>query len=286
MLLAEPAIVVGDRRSMRERIDKALDACEEINLTKPGPAPRWVLDLVADLQAGIGSLLWVPTNTVEAHAELLDLQAPYLSTPHGETLHETQELLAQTRRELRRARDQLEARKVEPARVRADQQNAKALDQMREQLEAAQRDLRRTRAELETARGEAGQVVQLRDQLAAAKSALEDARDELAIRDQRCRCGTSISPLQRAVARARRLGPLGFDRDVHEIAAAAGVTVEALRSRDRRPGMVELRRTVAMYLRERGCSLPEIGDVIGRDHTTVLQLLRAHGRPEVQVMAS
>jgi chromosomal replication initiation ATPase DnaA len=71
---------------------------------------------------------------------------------------------------------------------------------------------------------------------------------------------------------------LRFSEHVEELAAEAGVSLEVLRGPCRRRGLVELRRIVARYLRSRGCSLPEIGAALGRDHTTVLHLLRTQPR--------
>ncbi len=81
----------------------------------------------------------------------------------------------------------------------------------------------------------------------------------------------SDDDLAAAVAAARRLR---FTADVEQILAAAGVTLEQMRGRGKTRGLVEVRRIVAAYLRRRGCSLPEIGRVLNRDHTSVLHLLR------------
>jgi len=81
--------------------------------------------------------------------------------------------------------------------------------------------------------------------------------------------------LAAAVAAARRLR---FVSEVEQITAAAGVTVEQVRGRGKGRELVEVRRIVAAYLRRRGCSLPEIGRVLNRDHTSVLNLLRTPAR--------
>ncbi len=62
--------------------------------------------------------------------------------------------------------------------------------------------------------------------------------------------------------------------EVQQIVDAAGLTLEQVRGRGKGRGLVEVRRIVAAYLRRRGCSLPEIGRVLNRDHTSVLNLLR------------
>jgi chromosomal replication initiation ATPase DnaA len=81
----------------------------------------------------------------------------------------------------------------------------------------------------------------------------------------------AVADLAAAVAAARRLR---FMTEVREIVDAAGLTVEQLRGHDKRRELMELRRIVATYLRRRGCSLSEIGRVLNRDHTSVLNLLR------------
>ncbi len=81
--------------------------------------------------------------------------------------------------------------------------------------------------------------------------------------------------LTAAVAAARRLR---YTAEVEQIVGAAGVTVDQMRGRRKGRELVEVRRIVAAYLRRRGCSLPEIGRVLNRDHTTVLNLLRASAR--------
>jgi hypothetical protein len=77
--------------------------------------------------------------------------------------------------------------------------------------------------------------------------------------------------LAAAVDAARRLRHVA---DVQQIVAAAGLTLDQVRGHGRRRQETEVRRIVAAYLRRRGCSLPEIGRVLNRDHTSVLSLLR------------
>ena len=87
--------------------------------------------------------------------------------------------------------------------------------------------------------------------------------------------GDADADLAAAVAAARGLR---FATDVEQIASAAGVTVDHLRGSSRTRAMVEVRRIVAAYLRRRGCSLPEIGRILNREHTTVQHLLRVPAR--------
>jgi Bacterial dnaA protein helix-turn-helix len=77
--------------------------------------------------------------------------------------------------------------------------------------------------------------------------------------------------LAAAVDAARRLRHMA---EVQQIVAAAGLTLDQVRGHGRRREETEVRRIVAAYLRRRGCSLPEIGRVLNRDHTSVLNLLR------------
>jgi chromosomal replication initiation ATPase DnaA len=120
-----------------------------------------------------------------------------------------------------------------------------------------------------------GSVSEARDLLYAIQDDLFDLIHSLpAIRAAAADGRMDDERLARALTAA---GGLRYEPEVESIAAAAGVTVERLRGRCRRRELVELRRIVARYLRSRGCTLPEIGRAIGRDHTTVLALLR--GRP-------
>lgn len=84
--------------------------------------------------------------------------------------------------------------------------------------------------------------------------------------------GNADADLAAAIEAARRLR---YASEVEQIVAAAGITVEQMRGRGKGRELVGVRRIVAAYLRRRGCSLPEIGRVVNRDHTTVLSLLRA-----------
>jgi chromosomal replication initiation ATPase DnaA len=77
--------------------------------------------------------------------------------------------------------------------------------------------------------------------------------------------------LAAAVDAARRLRHVA---DVQQIVAAAGLTLDQVRGHGRRREEVEVRRIVAAYLLRRRCSLPEIGRVLNRDHTSVPSLLR------------
>lgn len=118
-------------------------------------------------------------------------------------------------------------------------------------------------------------VVEARDLLYAIQDDLFDLIHSLPAIRSAAADGRTDERLTRALTAARGLR---YEPELESIVAAAGVTVEGLRGRCRRRDLVELRRIVARYLRSRGCSLPEIGRAIGRDHSTVLALLR--GRPQ------
>ena len=91
--------------------------------------------------------------------------------------------------------------------------------------------------------------------------------------------GGADADLAAAVAAARGVHVAA---EVEEIVAAAGMTMADLRAPSRKRELVEVRRIVAAYLRRRGCSLPEIGRVLNRDHSTVLYLPRTTVRTEAR----
>jgi hypothetical protein len=84
--------------------------------------------------------------------------------------------------------------------------------------------------------------------------------------------------LSEALAVARQAHVRAWEADLEEIAAAGGTTLALLRGPSRSRPLVELRRAAARYLRSRGCSLPEIGVALNRDHTTILNLLSPRRR--------
>lgn len=61
---------------------------------------------------------------------------------------------------------------------------------------------------------------------------------------------------------------------VEHIAYKHGYLVCEVLARSRKRPVVAARRAVCVALRARGLSLPVIGALIGRDHTTVLHALR------------
>jgi hypothetical protein len=74
--------------------------------------------------------------------------------------------------------------------------------------------------------------------------------------------------------RARSLATTGLYEELHEVAAAEGTTLEVVLSRDRRAPTVRGRRAVVLRLLEHGYKPPRIGDLLGRDPTTVRDLAR------------
>lgn len=62
--------------------------------------------------------------------------------------------------------------------------------------------------------------------------------------------------------------------ELDPIAEAYGLTVQQVLVRSRARRLVNARRDMARHLRDKGLTLPEIGRFLGRDHTTILHLLR------------
>ncbi len=62
------------RRYVLRLIDQAVECCEESNLREQLDVPRWIADLVVQLQAAAGEELLVPRDTIVAHGQLLDLR--------------------------------------------------------------------------------------------------------------------------------------------------------------------------------------------------------------------
>ncbi len=81
----------------------------------------------------------------------------------------------------------------------------------------------------------------------------------------------NIEALLAKIARA------GFLFMLEVSAAEHGVTREDALRRSRRNSDVAARRMFCRALKERGLSYPEIGNLIGRDHTTAMNLVRGKG---------
>lgn len=62
--------------------------------------------------------------------------------------------------------------------------------------------------------------------------------------------------------------------EVEAVVVAAGYTMAQLKRHDRRRILVDVRAEVARYLRAHDWSFPRIGEFLGRDHATVMRLLR------------
>ena len=77
---------------------------------------------------------------------------------------------------------------------------------------------------------------------------------------------------ERAAALALRI-PRQVVPDVLEWMVVSGISLDALRGPCRETALVDARQDVAVMLRDRGLSLPQIGRVINRHHASVLNLL-------------
>lgn len=62
----------------------------------------------------------------------------------------------------------------------------------------------------------------------------------------------------------------GFLSELQAHAEKTGVSLELLLGRSRWSRVTQARREFYWILRHRGCSLPEIGAMLDRDHTTIL----------------
>ena len=63
-----------ERPDVYRLIELAIERCEQGNLQERMELPRWIADLVVDLEAAAGEDLRVPKDTIEAHGRLLDLR--------------------------------------------------------------------------------------------------------------------------------------------------------------------------------------------------------------------
>jgi hypothetical protein len=61
---------------------------------------------------------------------------------------------------------------------------------------------------------------------------------------------------------------------IRRVARHYGLTFGSILSKDRRPRRAAVRQIVAWVLRAHGRSLPQIGSLLGRDHTTILSNVR------------
>lgn len=67
-------------------------------------------------------------------------------------------------------------------------------------------------------------------------------------------------------------------RTLRETAKRHGMSVDAIKGHSREPRFVKARHEVMVALRDEGFSLPRIGRILNRDHTTVMHGLRKMGR--------
>ena len=68
------------------------------------------------------------------------------------------------------------------------------------------------------------------------------------------------------------------NRIQREIATRHGMTVDAMKGHSREARFAKARWEVMVALRDEGFSMPRIGRILNRDHTTVLHGLRRMGR--------
>ncbi|MEG1644020.1 MAG: helix-turn-helix domain-containing protein [Bacteroidales bacterium] len=64
---------------------------------------------------------------------------------------------------------------------------------------------------------------------------------------------------------------------IASIEKATGVSLEEIRSPDRRIKFVYARMILSKIIREKGCSLEHIGRIINRDHSTVCHYFKIYG---------
>lgn len=60
-------------RQLRQDIDGAVEACEQLNLAERNQLPRWIRQLVVELATGLDVDLTTPKTPAEAHNALMDL---------------------------------------------------------------------------------------------------------------------------------------------------------------------------------------------------------------------
>ncbi|HEY7202437.1 MAG TPA: hypothetical protein VIC57_19615 [Candidatus Dormibacteraeota bacterium] len=78
------------------------------------------------------------------------------------------------------------------------------------------------------------------------------------------------------LAQARGTQELALQAE--RIALSAGLSLQVLRGPGRTRELVRVRRLIANHLKSRGCSLPAIGELLNRDHSSVVNLLRPASR--------
>jgi len=77
---------------------------------------------------------------------------------------------------------------------------------------------------------------------------------------------------------AERAGVAMTPRErISAMAEARGYSLDELKSHKRNTRIVRARDEIALYLRQQGWSLAQIGKAVNRDHTSVLDMLRRVG---------
>lgn len=95
---------------------------------------------------------------------------------------------------------------------------------------------------------------------------------------ERLRAGPVRHRPQREAPTPRRCADI-----VQAVARTYGYTVAAIKGDRRHATLIKARKACALALRESGCSYPEIGAILDRDHSSVMQLIN-HERLGALVM--
>lgn len=141
-------------------------------------------------------------------------------------------------------------------------------EQLRRAMERKARYAPTPQTEAELVREEAAQERMReanRTAMAGLRQAVEDTKPK----------PRPVPPVDLAAVADVMAGETEWRRGIRRIAEAHGITVADLKGECRARHMVAARRSAAAYLRSRGWTTPQIGKCLGgRDHTTILHLLR------------
>lgn len=100
-------------------------------------------------------------------------------------------------------------------------------------------------------------------------------RDRLAqLRELRDRIQREINHIERTGGARASNDDSDVQALIAQCAAAYGVTVELLMSRNREPMVVRARQEAYWHLRQRELSYPAIGRIFDRDHSTIMAGVR------------
>lgn len=68
-----------------------------------------------------------------------------------------------------------------------------------------------------------------------------------------------------------------IDQDFIEALNKHDASIEEVRGARRHKPLVDIRQKIAIELREKGYSYPAIGDIMHRDHTSIIHLVKWRG---------